>query len=114
MGSDFIPTDHSSVDFSFVYELDENSLDIFFSITDMAIEAVKEALREDALKDNVFLKGLSASQLEEMITYYTKLLDLYTDYELYEECEPLAEVLNTLEDFYGKEQVLVANMQEKP
>jgi len=102
MSKDFLPTDYSNVDFSFVYDLDENGLDIFFGVTDTSIAAMKEALQEDALRDNQYLKSLTTPQLEEIIEYYTRLLDLYTDFELYEECENLVEVLDIIEDFYNR------------
>lgn len=94
MHEQFQQQDFSDVDFSFVYELDENTLNFFFEVTDFAIESMREMIEED----ESYLSNLTPEQVIEIRNYYEKLLNLYTDYELFEECEDILFVLNTMEN----------------
>ena len=103
MFESFQQTDFSDIDFSFVTTLDEPSLNFFFEVTDFAVQTMKEMIKTD----RSYVANLSPVQNQEITTYYTKLLDLYTDYELYEECTDILFVLNSLEEIVG-------SLQEKP
>lgn len=105
MHEQFQQQDFSNVDFSFVYELDENTLNFFFEVTDFAIESMKEMIEEDAS----YCEGLSLEQAIEIRDYYERLLDLYTDYELFEECEDIIAVISKMENLIEQ----VGDMQEK-
>ena len=103
MFESFQQTDFSDIDFSFVSTLDEPSLNFFFEVTDFAVQAMKEMI----MTDRSYVAKLPLVQNQEITTYYNKLLDLYTDYELYEECADILFVLNSLEEIVG-------SLQEKP
>lgn len=103
MFESFQQTDFSDIDFSFVSTLDEPSLNFFFEVTDFAVQAMKEMI----MTDRSYVANLPLVQNQEITTYYNKLLDLYTDYELYEECTDILFVLNSLEEIVG-------SLQEKP
>lgn len=99
----------SPIDFSFVYGLDENTLNFFFEITDVAISAMVESIEEDP----TYGPNLSPERSLEIQAYFRDLLELYTDYELYEECEDILFIINTLEGSSNKSEEIVGNMLEK-
>ena len=94
MHEQFQQQDFSDVDFSFVYELDETTLNFFFEVTDFAIESMREMIEQD----ESYLSNLTPEQVIEIRDYYEKLLNLYTDYELFEECEDIVFVITTMEN----------------
>lgn len=94
MHEQFQQQDFSDVDFSFVYQLDETTLNFFFEVTDFAIESMREMIEQD----ETYLKSLTPEKALEIRDYYEKLLDLYTDYELFEECEDIVYVINVMEN----------------
>jgi hypothetical protein len=94
MHEQFQQQDFSDVDFSFVYELDETTLNFFFEVTDFAIESMREMIEQD----EYYLSNLTPEQVIEIRDYYEKLLNLYTDYELFEECEGILFVIHTMEN----------------
>ncbi len=93
---------NDDVDFSFVYNLDEDNLNLFFEIIDLSIEEMADAIDKDLKEGEVYLHSLSYDQNIQIHSYYTKLLDVYTDYELFEECEDIVFILNTLEKYQEK------------
>jgi len=94
MHEQFQQTDFSDIDFSFVYQLDETTLNFFFEVTDFAIESMREMIEQD----ESYLTSLTSDKVIEIRDYYEKLLNLYTDYELFEECEDILFVLNIMEN----------------
>lgn len=94
MHEQFQQQDFSDVDFSFVYQLDETTLNFFFDVTDFAIESMREIIEQD----EAYLENLTPEKVLEIRNYYEKLLDLYTDYELFEECEDIVFVINIMEN----------------
>lgn len=103
MHEQFRQTDYSDVDFSFVYELDENTLNFFFEVTDFAIESMREIIEQDP----GYTAALTQEQIVEIRDYHEKLLNLYTDYELFEECEDILVIINSMENLIQK----VGNMK---
>lgn len=98
--------DFSDIDFSFVYELDEDTLNFFFDVTDLAIEAMEESIESDPN----YVPGVSDEKNLQIQNYFRKLLELYTDYELYEECESIITILDTFENYLKNKQEKVANV----
>lgn len=98
------------LDFSFVYGLDEDNLNLFFNVIDLSIQEFADVIRRALLLDDKYLRSLKLTQTLEMIAFYNRLLELYTDYELYEECEEILFIIDSLEN--AKEQV--GNMQKNP
>lgn len=94
MHEQFQQQDFSDVDFSFVYELDETTLNFFFEVTDFAIESMREVIEQD----REYTDKLTPEQVIEIREYYEKLLNLYTDYDLFEECEDILFVINAMEN----------------
>ena len=94
MHEQFQQQDFSDVDFSFVYDLDETTLNFFFEVTDFAIESMREVIEQD----KSYLSNLTPEKVIEIRNYYEKLLNLYTDYELFEECEDILFVSNAMEN----------------
>ena len=94
MHEQFQQTDFSDIDFSFVYQLDETTLNFFFEVTDFAIESMREMIEQD----ESYLNSLTPVKVIEIRDYYEKLLNLYTDYELFEECEDILFILNIMEN----------------
>ncbi len=92
----------NDVDFSFVYELDEDSLNLFFDLVDVSITEVADMIDNDIRQGEVYLHSLTLDQNLQMYAYYTSLLDLYTDFELFEECEEIIFILNTLKKYQEK------------
>jgi hypothetical protein len=99
--------DYSDVDFSFVYELDEDSLNFFFEVTDVAIAAMIENIEENPN----YVDEVSSERCLEIVNYFMKLLDLYTDYELYEECDELLIIIEAFQNRLEKDQEIVGNMK---
>ncbi len=99
--------DYSDVDFSFVYELDEDSLNFFFEVTDVAVEAMIENIEENPN----YVAEVSPEKGLEIVNYFMKLLDLYTDYELYEECDELLIIVTAFQDRIEKDKEEVGNMK---
>lgn len=93
-------------DFSFVYNLNEDDLNLFFDVTDFAIESMVEVINES----REYTNSLSSDQLKEVVDYFYKILDVYTDYELYEECNDIVFVINTCEDRLKNLDEKVGNM----
>lgn len=85
--------DFSPVDFSFVYSLDENTLNLFFDITDLTISAMIESIEGDV----DYVSKVTPEKNLEIQAYFSNLLELYTDYELYDECEGIIQIINTFE-----------------
>lgn len=98
----------SDVDFSFVYELDEDSLNLFFNLVDVSITEVADVIDTDIKQGETYLYSLTPDQRNEMYIYYSKLLELYTDFELFKECEEIVFILNSLKKYQGE----VGNMTE--
>lgn len=109
MASTLPPIDND-LDFSFVYQLDEDTLNMFFDIIDLSIEEMADAIQKDLEQGEIYLHSLSYERNVEIHGFYSRLLDLYTDYELYEECEDIIFILNNLEKYQEK----VGNMIKKP
>ena len=84
------------LDFSYVKDLDEFSSSVFFSILDSAIDTMQSAIQKDLDNGGEYLQSLTTEQKAEMYTYYSKVLNLYTEYELYEECEGIKFILETI------------------
>lgn len=95
MHEQFQQQDFSDIDFSFVYEMDEPTLNFFFEVTGFAIESMRGVIEEDPN----YLTSLTSDQATEIRDYYLKLLNLYTDYELFEECEDIVSVINSMENY---------------
>jgi len=55
-------------------------------------------MREMIEQDESYLTSLTSDKVIEIRDYYEKLLNLYTDYELFEECEDILFVLNIMEN----------------
>ena len=101
--------DYSDIDFSFVYELDEDTLNFFFEVTDVAVAAMIETLEEDP----DYPSTVSEEKNQEIQKYFRNLLDLYTDYELYEECEDIVTIMDAFENHSpGKNEEIVGNMKK--
>jgi len=98
--------DYSPIDFSFVYQLKEEDLNMFFDVTDFAIESIVDIIKES----QVYVNQLPLAQAKEVVAYFYRLLDLYTDYELYEECDDIVFVINTLEGHVKIMEEKVGNM----
>jgi len=103
----FQQTDFSDIDFSFVSTLDEESLNFFFEVTDYAVQAMKQMIETD----RAYVTNLPLVQNQEITIYYNKLLNLYTDYELYEECSDILFVLNSLEGALETPKEIVGSLQ---
>lgn len=99
MSSTSLPSVTNDLDFSFVYELDEDSLNLFFDIVDLSIEEMYDVIKKDLDQGETYLHSLSYDRNIQIHAFYSKLLDLYTDYELYEECDDLVFILSTLEKY---------------
>jgi len=110
MNKQFLQTDFSPTDFSFVYDLNQEELELFFNVTDIAIETMLDVLSESSEE---FLKSLNPDQAVQIVSYYNQLLDLYSDYDLFEDCEDIASILLTIEDYFEKNQEEVGNVNEK-
>lgn len=110
MASTPLPPITNDLDFSFVYDLDEESLNLFFDIIDLSIEEMADVIQKDLEQGEVYLYSLSYERNIEIYGFYSRLLDLYTDYELYEECEDIVFILNNLEKYQEK----VGNVTKKP
>lgn len=87
-----LQTDFSPVDFSFVYRLDDDSLNFFFETTDAAIESILELVE----RDTTYINTLSTDQKTEMVDYFNDLLKVYSDYELYEECGDILKIIGSV------------------
>jgi hypothetical protein len=55
-------------------------------------------MREMIEQDESYLNSLTPVKVIEIRDYYEKLLNLYTDYELFEECEDILFILNIMEN----------------
>lgn len=110
MASTSLPPLTNDLDFSFVYELDEDSLNLFFDIVDLSIEEMSDVIVKDLEQGEVYLHSLSYDQNLQIHAFYSKLLDLYTDYELYEESEDIVFILNNLARYQEK----VGSVIKKP
>ena len=110
MASTPLPSLTNDLDFSFVYELDEDTLNLFFDIVDLSIEEMADVIQKDLEQGEVYLYSLSHDRNIEIHGFYNRLLDLYTDYELYEECEDIVFILNNLEKYQEK----VGNVIKNP
>lgn len=104
-----LQTNFEPVDFRFVYSLEEDDLNFFFDITDFGVESMVEVIKED----KNYVTGLQPGRVDEIIAYFNSLLELYTDFELYEECEDILFVLNTMEDYKKDSSEQVGNVNEK-
>lgn len=107
MASTFSSSLNDDIDFSFVYDLDEDSLNMFFEVIDLAVITMTDAIQKDIDGGEVYLSSLTAEQNSYMFMYYSKLLELYTEYELYEECEDIKYILDNLKRYQEK----VGNMK---
>ena len=110
MDNSFLLSDNDDVDFSFVYTLDEVGVNMFFEIIDLAVVEMSNVIYEDLGSGERYLKSLPQEQNLQIHSYYSKLLKLYTDFELYEECEDIKFVIENLEKYQEK----VGNMSKKP
>lgn len=98
-----------SLDFSFVSTLSDDELNMFFEVLDLAIESMRDTVRDDLANGSKNLSMLSLDQLDTMTDYYSAILEIYTDYELYEECGDILYILDSLKDYKEK----VGSMLEK-
>ena len=98
------------LDLDFINSLDEDSLTMFFEIIDIAVVNMSDVIIEDLSKDEIYLKSLPLNQNLQIHAYFSKLLELYIQHELYEECEDIKFILSHLERY----QEIVGNTNKKP
>jgi len=92
MVTEYLPYDDA--DFEFLSQVDPGMIDMVFEILDIAVMGVWEAMESDPVE---FLKKLDLKQATSMQTYFKKLLNLYTQYEYYEESIEIVLILDLLE-----------------
>lgn len=92
MVTEYLPYDDA--DFEFLSQVNPGMIDTVFDILDIAVMGVWEAMESDPEE---FLKKLDPKQATSMQAYFKKLLDLYTQYEFYEESIEIVLILDLLE-----------------
>jgi hypothetical protein len=101
MLSDLPPIDNGT-DLSFVYKLDEDMLNLFFEIIDYSVVTMAEMIEKDLQGSGDYLQRLTLEQNQEICKFHRQLLQLYTDYELYEECKEIKFIIESLENYQEK------------
>ena len=61
-------------------------------------------------ENDEYVNNLKLDQAKEIVLYYDKLLELYSDFELYEECEDIVMISDKVRDFIEKSEEIVGNM----
>ena len=92
MVTEYLPYDDA--DFEFLSKVSPDMIYTVFDILDIAVMGVWEAIESDPEE---FLKKLDLKQATSMQAYFKKLLDLYTQYEFYEESVEIVLILDQLE-----------------
>lgn len=79
-----------------IRQLDEKSSELFFTIVVSSLDEMVNVIEaEDRME-----KSLSLEQVADIKTFYTKVLDLFLEKEMYEECVKVKKVLEYLENNY--------------
>jgi hypothetical protein len=92
MVTEYLP--YEDADFEFLSKVSPEMIDTVFDILDIAVMGMWEAMESDPEE---FLKKLDPKQATSMQAYFKKLLDLYTQYEFYEESVEIVLILDQLE-----------------
>jgi len=109
MLSDLPPIDNGT-DLSFVYKLDEDMLNLFFEIIDYSVVTMAEIIEKDLQGSKEYLQHLPLEQNQEICRFHRQLLQVYTDYELYEECKEIKFIVESLENYQEE----VGSLLKKP
>ncbi len=81
-----------------IRQLDEKSSDLFFSIVTSSLDEMVSVIESSEAIE----RGLSEEQVADINTFYTKVLDLFLEKEMYEECVKVKKLLEYLEKNYKK------------
>ncbi len=81
-----------------IRQLDEKSSDLFFSIVTSSLDEMVSVIESSEAIE----RGLSEEQVADINTFYTKVLDLFLEKEMYEECLKVKKLLEYLEENYKK------------
>ncbi len=79
-----------------IRQLDEKSSDLFFSIVTSSLDEMVSVIESSEAIE----RGLSEEQVADINTFYTKVLDLFLEKEMYEECVKVKKLLEYLEEKY--------------
>lgn len=80
-----------------VRELDDNASHLFFSVITSSLDEMLAIIEKDS--ENLD-KTLTIPQVEEINAFYTKVLDLFIEKEMYEQCTKIKIVLEYLQKNY--------------
>ncbi len=81
-----------------IRQLDEKSSDLFLSIVTSSLDEMVSVIESSEAIE----RGLSEEQVADINTFYTKVLDLFLEKEMYEECVKVKKLLEYLEKNYKK------------
>ncbi len=81
-----------------IRQLDEKSSDLFFSIVTSSLDEMVSVIESSEAIE----RGLSEEQVADINTFYIKVLDLFLEKEMYEECVKVKKLLEYLEKNYKK------------
>ncbi len=79
-----------------IRQLDEKSSDLFFSIVTSSLDEMVSVIESSEAIE----RGLSEEQVADINTFYIKVLDLFLEKEMYEECVKVKNLLEYLEEKY--------------
>jgi hypothetical protein len=80
-----------------VRELDDNTSLLFFGVISSSLDEMLAIIEKD--KDGIE-KYLTIQQVDEINSFYTSILDLFIEKEMYEECTKIKLVLEYLHKNY--------------
>lgn len=80
-----------------VRQLDDNTSHLFFSVITSSLDEMLHIIETETDGSS---KNMTLKQVEEINTFYTNILDLFIEKEMYEECTKIKKVLEYLQKNY--------------
>jgi hypothetical protein len=84
-------------DLSFIEDLAPEMAEMIYDICLLNIQDMLSAIKHPDNVDDKFIKQLPKEKLEEMIVFYTSMLDVFVEKERYEDCGDVKFILENLE-----------------
>jgi hypothetical protein len=87
------------LDLNFIRSLDKDLANDLLNVCILGVEEICKAANSPENVDDIFFKSLDKDQINAMYDFYTTMLDIFLENELYEHCGKLSDFIGKLKEF---------------
>jgi len=94
--------DFSPEDLNMIMETMPDLGNSIFEICQINVRELNKVISSENYNEDTFMKDLTPERIEEMTLFYENLIPIFSDRELYEDCEMILTILDELKKFKEK------------